>query len=190
MERSNGSGDDLHKHLARFWPGDQETFEWTIGPIKKTLPGFSVVRIKPKKSSDPWIYVSHGAAAVDTRQGYGLEFMLMSPVPDPIHVENLAMAANFHADPKYRLGLGRTVAIGRPWIGGSTGDHFLVSLPYTVGPEFEWHKTKAGLIRILWLLPITSAEAAFAGKQGVEALEAKFEQTRFNVLDPGRQSVV
>jgi Suppressor of fused protein (SUFU) len=181
----------FHKHLETFWPGAvQESFEWTRGPILRILPRFSVVRIAPATDRAPWIYVSHGASEIQTAQGYGMEFMLMSPVEDPIHVESLAMVANFHADPKYRLSVGKAISIGRPWMNSSPCDYFVVSLPYTVGPEFEWCKVGDRLVRFLWLLPITSGEADFAASKGLEALETRFEQAGFNVVDPGRAPVV
>jgi hypothetical protein len=179
------------KHLEDFWPGRRhDVFEWTVGPIQTNLPGFTVVQLEPSRQTEPWIYVSHGAHQVLAPGGYGLEFVIMSPRADPIHVENLAMVANFNADPRYRFDVGKVLAIGRPWMNDSLCDHFLASLPYTLGPKFEWSAYNGGRVRFLWLLPITPTEAAFAKSHGVEALESKFEAARINAVNPMRLSVV
>jgi hypothetical protein len=36
--------------------------------------------------------------------GHSTQFALLSPEESPFHVELLAMVANLHADPRYRLG--------------------------------------------------------------------------------------
>ena len=182
---------DLRAHLERFWAGRaKEAFEWTAGPIRSTLPRFSVLRVAPRSAKDPWIYVSDGARDVRTPDGQRLEFFLESPESDPIHVENLAMVAHFHADPRYGLSLGKVIAIGRPWMKQSRCDHFMVSLPYPFGPDFEWATLGERRVRLLWLLPITSSEAAFARANGCEALEERFEEAAFDVIDVDRISVV
>lgn len=149
-----------------------------------------MIRVAPKLSADPWIYVSDGARTVPTTDGQRLEFVLESAAADPIHIENLAMVANFHADPKYRVGVGRVIAIGRPWMADSACDHFLVSLPYPFGPEFERTRVGERPVRLLWLLPITASEATFAREHDPDTLEERFEEAGFDVLDVHRSSVV
>lgn len=100
------------------------------------------------------------------------------------------MVANLHADARYRLHLGKIINIGRPWIDGASCDHLLVSLPYLLGPKFEYLRVLDLSIRFLWLLPITQSEASYARTHGVEALESVFERTAFDTLDPTRNSVV
>jgi hypothetical protein len=65
-------------------------------------------------------------------------------------------------------------------------------LPYLDGPSIEWiHDAPGGgSVRILWLIPITPEELAFAIEHGVEAIESTFEQCGFNYADPDRPSVV
>jgi hypothetical protein len=65
-----------------------------------------------------------------------------------------------------------------------------VSLPYPFGPDLEvcdfadWH------LHVLWLLPITAAERAFKVREGVEALEQRFDACALEYWVPDRASVV
>jgi hypothetical protein len=88
-----------------------------------------------------------------------------------------------------KLGLGDTVNFGRAWLPGSLCDHGLLSLPYLDGPTLEWLRVDGDQTRFLWLIPITKEEVEFSRKNGLEALEARFQKLRFNYLDPKRQSV-
>jgi hypothetical protein len=45
-------------------------------------------------------------------------------------------------------------------------------------------------VRFLWLIPVTSSEVDFKQAKGLATLERKFEETKFNYLDPKRTSVV
>jgi CHC2 zinc finger/Suppressor of fused protein (SUFU) len=97
------------------------------------------------------------------------------------HVELLAMVANLHADVRYRLRVGNTVNIGRPWAEGSAADHLLVSLPYPYGPALEMCELGERHVRFLWLVPITAAEANLVRSKGLEALESLLEQGNVDV---------
>jgi hypothetical protein len=180
-------------HLDRWWPDNgSQDFVWTIGPIGERLPRFRVRRIAPREPVDPWIYVTMGAWEATHPCHPGLEFFLLAPSESMLHVELLAMVANFHADPRYSLSLGQVVYIGRPWIQGAAADHLLVSLPYPYGPVFEWCELEgagARQIRFLWLVPITAGEARFKAEQGLEALERRFEAGALDMLDPCRPIV-
>ncbi len=131
-----------------------------------------------------------GAWEATVNEPHGTEFMLLSPTENPLHVELLAMVANLHADPRYRLCIGDTLKIGRPRLEGSASDHLLVSLPYPYGPEFEHCQVDDRHIQILWLVPITAAEAALVDDRGLEVLEQLLEDRRVNVVDPLRPSIV
>jgi hypothetical protein len=76
-----------------------------------------------------------------------------------------------------------------PRVKSSRCTHLLVSLPYPFGPAFEHCQVNA-MLRLLWLLPITAAEAAFGRARGVDALEDLFERERIDTLDVMRASVV
>lgn len=177
-------------HLSRFWARhQQEEFVFSHGPILQRFPHFRVRRIAPRKAEDPWVYVTAGTAAEGPDEHHGLEFVLLAPSEDPLHVELLAMVANLHGDSRFRLSVGSVVAIGRPWAEGAHADHLLVSLPYPFGPELE-HLTVGPLhIRFLWLVPITHEEAEEARASGSDALEAMLHAGSVDVVDVNRRSM-
>lgn len=191
-----GVYDELKKHINRFWPENvKEEHTWTEGAIQEILPNFRVLVISPLAAKDPWIYISLGAWEVTKEEKYdkgryGLEFLILSPVKDDIHIKTLAMVASYHHDPQYRLTLGETINLGAGWMGGTCCDHFLVSLPYLVTPEFETIKLEDMYISFWWLLPITRREAEYLQTNGQEALEKKLEKKKANYLNPNRKSVV
>jgi hypothetical protein len=101
------------------------------------------------------------------------------------------MTAYYHAgQTPQRLDVGHTVPIGEPWLPGSTCDHLLVSLPYIFGSDFEMCRWRNGHARVLWLLPITSAEREFKIEHGLDALEERFEAESVDYTNPLRGSVV
>lgn len=68
---------------------------------------------------------------------------------------------------------------------GATPDHFLVSLPYPYGPQLE-HCDAAGThVQVLWLDPITAAEAAYRRERGLEAPRSRRRRTRPAAELPG-----
>ena len=107
---------------------------------------------------------------------------LEAPQEDPRHVELLSIVANMHVDPRYRMRIGKVLDIGRPWLDRSRADHLLVSLPYAHGPKLETCIVGKHHIRIVWLVPITAAEAAFAREHGHQHLEERLRLTR--LLNP------
>lgn len=187
------SDDDLaagiRRHISDFWPDSpQQEFTWTLGPIADRLPRFRVRRVAPARPSDPWVYLTVGASeATDDDKA---EFFILSPTETPRHVETLAMATYFHADPKYRLSVGRHVDIGRPWMEDSTAGHLLVTLPYPYGPRLEHFKDAGQHVQFRWLVPITAAEARYVDEQGLESFEQLLESRDVDVIDPKRPSVV
>ncbi len=183
---------NVRKHIQSVW-GDREVeyFSWELGPIRKTLPEFRVARVRPLNKNQSWVYVSEGISAVCKPETCRLEVFVLSPWEEALHVELLAMIAHFCADPNFNVALHSILEIGRPWLEGSLCDHLLISLPYTVGPSLEWMKPQNGeVVRFLWALPITKAEAEFARENDVESLEQLFDKHRINSVDPGRSSVV
>jgi hypothetical protein len=104
---------------------------------------------------------------------------------------NLALTAYYHAGPpQNRRGVGHRVPIGEGWVEGSALDVVLVSLPYLWGPKLEHCELPDRHVQVLWLIPISQAEQAFAREHGVNALEQRLEETKFDYLDPFRTSVV
>ena len=183
----------IRRHLEVVWPErDIVSFEWMLGPINKSISDFKVFRIAPSKSSEPWAYVSCGAWQAETQGKDRYEFFLLSSTESPSHVETLAMLANFHAEGGHEVQPAKIIDIGRPWMDGATCDHLLVSLPYPIGPRFEYlHVSNSTIdLRFLWLMPITADEAAFAKNHGIEALEQQFEKIGVDYLNPRRPSVL
>lgn len=103
-------------------------------------------------------------------------------------VELLTITAHYHRTGA-RLGLGHSVKFGRPWLPTSACDHGLISLPYLDGPRLEWVRIAGAATRFLWLIPITSAEVELKRREGLDALEERFEAAQFDYLDPARPSV-
>lgn len=119
-----------------------------------------------------------------------MEFFLLSPRESPRHVETLAMLAHFHADARYRLSIGRTIDIGRPWMDDAAADHLLVSLPYLYGPALEHCTIGDRHVQLLWLVPITRQEAQYASECGLDALEELLERSGVDLLATHRSSLV
>jgi hypothetical protein len=117
-----------------------------------------------------------------------IELHLMSPIEADSHIELLTSIAHYHLTGA-PLGVDHTVNFGRPWLPGSSCDHGLISLPYLYGPTLEWLKPNDRKIQFLWLIPITPSEARFKKANGVEALETRFEEQRFDYLSSHRASV-
>jgi hypothetical protein len=184
-------GHQIVHHLEQVYPGRSiEPFQWKHGPILKVLPNFRVLRIAPSRAEEAWVYVSAGAWEVTAESPWGAEFVVLSPVEDAIHVETLAMVGHYHADPGYRLNVGSTLNVGRPWMDAASCSRFLVSLPYFAGPRLEVCDLSDRRIRFLWLLPVTDAEWAFLKTHGQEALEQELEEAAIDPLDRTRKSVV
>lgn len=182
--------DEFREHISKFWAGaKQEEIAWGKGPIEDTLPGFRVRRIQPRSADEPWAYVSVGASEVETTEDYRLEFLLLAPGPSELHVETVTMVAGFHADPRFCLGLGSTMRIGRPWVSESRCDALYVSLPYLYGPTLEWCDVGKKRIRLLWLVPITERELGLIREKGAEVFERALERSGENVVAPQRRDV-
>jgi hypothetical protein len=116
--------------------------------------------------------------------------VILSPVEDAIHVETLAMVGHYHANPTYRLNVGATINVGRPWMDGASCARFLVSLPYFAGPKLELCDLSDRRIRFLWLLPITDGEWVFLKAHRQEELEQRLEEAAIDPLDRTRKSLV
>ena len=191
LDRERFAG--VERHYGAWFPNQRfDEFTWDLGPVGERLPGFRVRRITPSNRSEPWVYLSVGAflATGDEADVDGSEFMILAPKESPSHVESLAMVANFHADTDHRIDVGGVVRIGRPWVGRSRADHFVASLPYPYGPEFEVCPIGDRTVRVRWLVPITEAEAAFVREHGFDAFEERLESSGADLVSTRRRSVV
>ena len=179
------------KHLRRYFPdGEHEDVAPKRPGIEEVLPGFRVRRIAPDDPEEPWIYVTNGAAQAAGPGEDGAEYVLAAPAADPVLVEMLAALATVNVDPARRLGVGSVIALGRPWIAGAPAEHLLVAPPYPFGAGVELCELEERDVVVLWLLPITAAEARFVRAQGYDAFEEIMRRDAFNVADPGRASLV
>lgn len=179
-------------HLSRCFPPGEVVIEAPVpGPMHQLVPHLHIARIQPDPTARSWLYVTASLWPATQREGHGLDFALFAPAQSSWHVETLTTVAYYHATGgTYALGHGHTVAIGQPWLPGSTCDYLLVSLPYPWGQGFEICPVPGGHTRLLWLLPITADEKAYRHEHGLEALEQRLEAAGIAFLDPGRPSTV
>ncbi|MGH2943422.1 MAG: suppressor of fused domain protein, partial [Solirubrobacteraceae bacterium] len=155
------------EHLERFWPDSaHEDIASARAAVAERLPGFSVRRIAPEHPGKPWVYATCGAAQAAAEGEEGAEYVLLAPVADPVLVEMLAALATVNADAPRGLGVGSLVALGRPWTDASQADHLFVLPPYPFGPGFEACEADGRRVVVLWLVPITAAEAQYVRARG------------------------
>ena len=197
LRRLRGQGslaihDQILDHYRRVWGVDQvEEVHWTPGPVSARLPDFHIVKVRPVTPGEMWVFASIGAWRATEREANGLEFVAVARGESASVMQRLAMTAYYHAGPpENRLGVGHMVPIGEGWVERSPLDVILVSLPYLWGPELEHCQLPDRHIQVVWLMPISEAERAFARRHGLEALEERFEQASVDYLDPFRPSVV
>lgn len=63
-------------------------------------------------------------------------------------------------------------------------------LPYLDGPKLEHLDADGRSVRFLWLVPVTPQEVRYKKEHGLDALERRFEDSRFNYADANRESTV
>jgi hypothetical protein len=175
--------------VAAFFSGHEiDEFTPRAGPVMQSLPDFRVGRVKPRKRSERWVYVSIGASDAMAGEHIRLEFLLLSKKETPLHFHTLAAIAYYQQT--YRKGLGDVLVLGRPWLEGSRCDRFLITLPYPFGPKLEWCDVGEDHVRFLWLVPITASEHQFIQEHDVEAFEDKLEKSFVDPIDVKRRSIV
>lgn len=162
------------------------------GPWKRARArdGFSldIVRFAPSVAQPLWIDATCGLS--DPGDAAPFEVIMFARTQDDLHLETLHVITHFHRTGA-RLGLDHTVNLGRGWVAGSQCDHALISLPYIGGAKVErvpLGDDKEG--RGYWLIPITKGERDFKTAHGLQALERRLEEQRFDYADPRRGSVV
>jgi hypothetical protein len=184
--------DGIVAHYRTFF-GDQrvDVVRWTPEHLGDRLPDFQIARIRPTTADGMWIYGTVGAWRATEYEGHGLEFVAVARRDRREVMEQLGQLAYYHAGTnENRLGLAHLVPLGEGWIRESTLTSVVVTLPYPWGPDLEHCQLLDRHIQVLWVMPITAAEHAFARLHGLDALEAKFEETSVDYLDPFRSSVV
>ncbi|EJL6307626.1 suppressor of fused domain protein [Vibrio mimicus] len=177
------------KHYAEFFEGhDFEILSWELGPIKKIVPDFQVVRFAPGPQINMWVYCSVGASEITHSDSVLHEFVVVSPIESNRLVEMLAMVTYYHSN--HNLGFGHTLPIGEPWLEGSNCENWLISLPYPFGEDLEIMPLNSSHVHVAWLLPITDDERNFKIKYDLDALEQKFDDAELKYWEVKRSSVV
>lgn len=184
------AADAVESHVRAFFMGHAvEIVDYDLGPERReAIPALRVLVVEPGPRSDNWAYVTAGCWGPMEKHGHGLEFVMTAPVRDQRFIELMAMIAYYHCG-GHQLALEHSMPIGEPWIPGSTCDHLLISLPYLHGPDLEHCPLPGGHARILWALPVTTAEIEFRRHHGHEALEQLFDEAQIIPTDPYRASV-
>lgn len=189
MESANGRSycELVRDHYLAHWGRKMCEIQFHKGPIAELPREFRILRFEPSATREMWTYASlcMSQPGDDAR----LELHLFAGEEHDDLVELLVATAHYHRTGR-RLGLGHTINFGRAWIRGSQCDHGLISLPYLDGPSLEHLRTNETAIRFLWLIPVTESEAEFCRTRGIEAIERRFEATRFKYSDPARDPVV
>jgi hypothetical protein len=175
----------IDDHYARAW-GPAEVSRWKGGRLHELPADFALLTMRrsPQMKAIATRCMSQPGDPVRIEL-----HMLLPPAAgfEPATMEILTAVAHYHRTGA-RLDLGHTVNFGVPWTPRSGCTHGLISLPYLDGPSLEW--LEEPLVRFLWLIPITAAEAIFKRQHGLDALEEKLECAGFDYLDPARPSVV
>ncbi|MGW7367459.1 suppressor of fused domain protein [Streptomyces sp. NPDC054841] len=180
----------VESHVRAFFEGHSvEVIDCDLGPERReAVPGLRVLVVAPGPRSGGWAYVTAGCWAAMENDGHGLEFVMTAHVRDQRFIDLMAMIAYYHCG-GHRLDLEHSMPIGEPWVPGSACDHLLISLPYLHGPDLEHCPLPRGHARILWTLPVTTAEIEFRRRHGHEALEQLFDEREIIPTDPFRASV-
>jgi hypothetical protein len=63
-------------------------------------------------------------------------------------------------------------------------------LPYPFGPRLEVCNFAGGHLHFLWLVPITAAERELKMREGLEALERRFDECGLEYANPWRASTI
>ena len=179
------------KHLRRCFPdGEHEDVVPKRAGIEDVLPGFRVRRIAPDDPAEPWIYVTTAPRSPPGPARTGPS--TCSPPGRRPRARRDARGAGERQrrSGEQRLGVGSVIALGRPWIAGAPAEHLLVAPPYPFGAGVEVCELAERDVVVLWLLPITAAEARFVRAQGYDAFEEIMRRDAFNVADPARASLV
>jgi hypothetical protein len=180
----------VESHVRAFFTGHSvEAVDYDLGPGRReTVPDLRVLVVSPGPRADSWAFVTVGCWDQTEVDGHGLEFVMTGYFRAQRFIDLMAMVAYYHCG-GHQLDLGHSMSIGEPWVPGSTLDHLLISLPYPHGPDLENCPLPGGHARVLWTLPVTTAEIEFRRDHGTEALERLFDDAAILPTDPFRASV-
>ena len=181
----------IEAHLRHGFPGQRVVVQgWRTDAM--SMPHVRVLRVDPETRGGLWLDVSSGASVPTPGSApdgsSGSEFVLVTPFKTLRAVELLAMVVYFHGVEELKVG--DTVSVGEPWLPGSTCGHLLVSSPYLLADELWTLPLPDREVRLLWTIPITAAERAYAAEHGLDSLEERFEDAGLEYWDAHRASVV
>lgn len=181
--------DIVLKHYINVWKNKPIEKKWKEGPTDSLFKDFKILEFPPSDKRDMWTYSTVGMSNMDEENP--IELHIFSSKQDDSIVELLTVIAHYHQT-ETNLELWHTINFGRPWQDNSDCSYGLISLPYLDGPKLEnlYIPEYDENLKFLWLIPITKDEVKYKKEYGIEALEKKFESTKFNYLDSSRTSVV
>lgn len=175
-------------HYKSHWGNDFKIKRLSNGPIHTLPENFCILEYGPSIERMKWVYATCGMSSF--KDVNPIELHIFSLTENENLLEILTAISSYHLD-EAKLDLNQTVNFGVPWQTGSRCFYGLISLPYLDGPTLEIIKINHSLtVHFYWLIPITLAERNYKKTMGIEALEAKFEESHFNYLDPNRESVL
>lgn len=177
---------NIKEHYIRNWNAQPEVCMFQRGPVHELPPDFKVLAFPPRTGRTMWTYATCGMSLQSDPNP--IEIHIFSPVRSDALVELLFAVAHFHRTGT-KLDLWHTVNFGRPWLPSSQCSFGFISLPYLDGPNLENFECGDGVAKFYWLIPITKAELELKKAEGVEALEARFDASGFNYVEPTRASV-
>jgi hypothetical protein len=178
--------EQIEEHYSAIWSPPVARIRWDKGPTGDLPEEFKVIVVQRSADTTAYATLCMSQPEDDERIELHLLTRRSEQVRDEL-VELLTAVAQYHRTGQ-RLGPGHSVNFGRPWLEGSACTHGLISLPYLDGPALE--RLDAPSVRFLWLIPVTEDEVSFKKRNGLEALEQRFEDMPFDYLDPLRVSVV
>ncbi len=181
-------GNQIVAHYRANWGTEDEKLRFSRGPIQDLPTDFCVLRFKPSRSRKMWTYAT--CCMSQASDAVPVELHIFSPYQSDDVLELLTSVAHYHRT-GCLLGLGHTMNFGRPWISDSECDHGFISLPYLDGPKLEALTIDGRRIgSFYWLIPVTHAEVEYKITNGADVLEKKFDEAKFDYLNPNRASLV
>lgn len=183
----NNYQSDIIDHYEKVFNGIAQIYLWDKGPFEKLPFDFRILEFPPTETKGMWAYATCCMSQPEDLQK--IELHIYSSIKDESIIELLTALAFYHRGTN-KIDLNHTVNFGRPWQNKSSCEYGFVSLPYIDGPILEDLTTSSGLVKCYWLIPVSKKEVEFKKKNGVEALESKFDEPSFNFIDPNRASMV
>jgi len=188
METKNIYNTTILNHYNNNWGTEYQIKRDDKGPMKTSSHDYYVLEYPPNSKRNIWTYATCGMFSFN--ENMPIELHIFSLFQDEKLVE-LLTAVSYYQISEDKLNLNHTVNFGVPWQPGSRCSYGLISLPYLDGPNLEILRIDPSrAVHFYWLIPITEEERNYKKKYGIEALEERFDQNKFNYIDPLRKSVV